>query len=68
MADTRFMFMQKKKFVPKTVWKCKNKAEVHSHFMSEFHKDAPTRITISRILDNFENYGTTQCMRKGHSE
>ena len=35
-------------------------------FSSEFHRDAPTRVTISQILDNFENHGTIKCMRKGH--
>ena len=57
MADTGLRFVQKK-FVLKTFWKCKNKAEVQRRFTSEFHRDAPTRVTISRILDNFENHGS----------
>ena len=66
MEDTGLTFAQKK-FVLKTFCKCENKAEVQRRFTSEFYRDAPTRVTISRILDNFENHGTIQWMRKGHS-
>ena len=67
MADTGLTFVQKK-FVPKTFWKCENKAEVQRCFTSKFHRDAPTCVTISEILDNFENHGTIQCRRKGYSD
>ena len=66
MEDTQLTF-QHKKFILRTFWKYENKAEVQRRFTREFHRNAPSRVTISRILDNFEEHGSIQCMRKGHS-
>ena len=46
--------------------KCENRAEVQRGFTREFHKDAPSRATISRIMAKFEEYGIIRCMRNGH--
>lgn len=66
MADTQ-LTLQHKKIILKTFWKCENKAEVQRRFTREFHMDAPSRVTISRIIAKFEEHGIIQCMRKGHS-
>ena len=66
MEDTQLTF-QHKKFILKILWKYENKAEVKRRFTRECHRNAPLRVTISCILDNFKEHGSIQCKRKRHS-
>lgn len=57
MAASRLSFTEKK-FILKSYWKYENVAEVQRQFSEHFSKEPPTRKTIARIRDKFENEGT----------
>ncbi|XP_076308728.1 uncharacterized protein LOC143224177 [Tachypleus tridentatus] len=64
MAEAK-LSCEKRKFIVKCCWKCENVAEVQRRFRMEFQTDPPTRLTITRIRDNFETSGTVQDVHKG---
>lgn len=66
MADVRLSF-EERKCVLKWFWKFENVTEVQRQWRREFGTTPPTRVTISRIRDKFEEDGTVQDVHKGRS-
>ena len=52
MAD-RLQF-EERKFILKCYWKNENAVEVQRQLKRGFNKEPPTRVTITRIRDNFK--------------
>lgn len=57
MTETRLSFEQRKTIL-KWYWKTEKISEVQRLWRNEFATDPPSRLTISRIRDKFELYGT----------
>ena len=66
MARVRLNF-EERKFIVKCYWKNENISEVQRRFRTEFQRDAPTRLTITRLRDKFEKDGTVKDVHKNHS-
>lgn len=66
MSSSRFSF-EEKKFILKCYWKYENIAEVQRRFIEHFSKAPPSRPTIARIRDKFEQDGTVHDLHKEHS-
>ena len=66
MARARLNF-EERKFILKCYWKTENISEVQRRFRTEFQRDAPTRLTITRLRDKFEEEGTVKDVHKNHS-
>ena len=66
MARARLNF-EERKFILKCYWKIDNISEVQRRFRMEFQRDAPTRLTITRLRDKFEEEGTVKDVHKNHS-
>ena len=66
MADARLSF-EERKCVLKWFWKFENVTEVQRRWKCEFGTTPPTRVTISRIRDKFEEAGTIQNVHRGRS-
>ncbi|CAM1299642.1 Uncharacterised protein r2_g956 [Pycnogonum litorale] len=58
---------EERKFILKCYWKYENAVEVQRQFRTEFQREPPTRVTISRIKDKFEADGTVQNVHKQRS-
>ena len=56
MARARLNF-EERKFILKCYWKTENISEVQRRFRTEFQRDAPMRLTITCLRDNFEEEG-----------
>ena len=54
-----------RKWLLKCYWKEENVVEVQRSWMVEFGTQTPTRVTVTRIRDKFEVYGTMQDVLKG---
>lgn len=64
----KMLTFEERKFVLKSYWKCRNMSEIQKKFMKTFKTDkAPSRLTIIRIRDKFETYGTIQNIHKERS-
>ena len=66
MARARLNF-EERKFIVKCYWKTEYISEVQRRFRTEFQRDAPTRLTITRLRDKFEKDGTVKDVHKNHS-
>ncbi|KAJ4437939.1 hypothetical protein ANN_13878 [Periplaneta americana] len=66
MAEVRLNY-EEIKFILKCYWKTENIREVQRRFRLEFQRDAPTRLTIARLRDKFEDEGTVQNVHKNNS-
>ncbi|KAJ4432956.1 hypothetical protein ANN_15213 [Periplaneta americana] len=66
MAEVRLNF-EERKFILKCYWKTVNISEVQRRFRMEFQRDSPTRLTIPRLRDRFEDEGTVQNIHKNNS-
>ena len=67
MAAARLTFEQRK-CILKWFIKFDNAVEVQRQWRRELETEPPTRLTIKRIIDKFEMYGTICDIHKGKSD
>ena len=66
MAGTRLTFEERKSIL-KWYIKFENVAEVQRQWKSEFQTQPPTRLTITRLCDEFDTHGTICDVHRGRS-
>ncbi|KFM73837.1 hypothetical protein X975_01801, partial [Stegodyphus mimosarum] len=66
MAGIRFNF-EERKFVLKCYWKTEDISEVRRCFRTECQRDAPARLTSTRLRHTFEEEGTVKDVYQNHS-
>ncbi|KAJ4447296.1 hypothetical protein ANN_09300 [Periplaneta americana] len=66
MPGPRLMFEQRK-CIQKWFMRFYDAVEVQRQWRREYETEAPTRMTIKRIIGKFEAHGTTCAIHKGRS-